>query len=64
MQISPQFIKKIVYTKIRIIDLLVLRLLYPKYSNVVFMIKSIKALTIHCLGVRCATERDIALNIH
>ena len=33
-------------TKKRIIDLLVLYLLYPKYSNVVFMIKSIKTLTI------------------
>ena len=27
-------------------------------------IKSIKALTIYCLDIRWATERDIALNIH
>ena len=64
IQISPQFIKKIIDTKKRIIDLLVLYLLYPKYSNVVFMIKSIKTLTIHCLDIRWATERDIALNIY
>ena len=56
--------KKIIDTKKRIIDLLVLYLLYPKYSNVVFMIKSIKTLAIHCLGIRWATERDTVLNIH
>ena len=55
--------KKIINTKKRIIDLFVLYLLYPKYSNV-FMIKSIKTLTIHCLDTRWATERDITLNIH
>ena len=64
MQISPQFIKNITDTKKRIIDLLVLYLLYPKYSNVVFMIKSMKTLAIHCLDIRWAAERDIALNIH
>ena len=63
MQISPQFIKKTIDTKKRIIDLLVLYLLYPKYSNVVFLIKSIKALKIHCLDIKWVTERDIALNI-
>ena len=63
-KISPQFTKKVIDTKKRIIDLLVLYLLYPKYSNVVFMIKSIKTLTKHCLGIRWATERDTALNIH
>ena len=61
--VSPVY-KKIIDTKKRIIGLLVLYLLYPKYSNVVFMIKSIKTLTIHCLDIRWATERDIALNIH
>ena len=61
--ITPVY-KKIIDTKKRIIDLLVLYLLYPKYSNVVFMIKSIKAFTIHCLNTRWATERDMALNIH
>ena len=35
-----------------IIDLLVSYLLYPKCTNVVFMIKSVKTLTIHCLGIR------------
>ena len=44
-------------TKKRIIDLLVLYLLYPKYSNVFFIIKSIKTLTIldnsrHQMGYR------------
>ena len=61
--ISP-FIQNIIDTKKRITDLLVLYLLYPKYSNVVFTIKSIKTLAIHCLGMRWATERDTALNIH
>ena len=61
--ITPVY-KKITDTKERIIDLLVLYLLYPKYSNVVFMIKSIKTMAIHCLDTRWATERDIALNIH
>ena len=55
---------KIIDTKKRIIDLPVLYLLYPKYSNVVFMIKSMKTLTIHCLDIRRATERDTALNLH
>ena len=64
MQISSQFTKKIIDMKKRIIDLLVLYLLYSKYSNIVFMIKSIKPLTIHGLDIRWATERDIALNIH
>ena len=39
--ITPVY-KKIIYTKKRIIDVLVLYLLYPKDSNVVFMIESIK----------------------
>ena len=51
-------------TKKRIIGLLVLYLFYPKYLNVVFMINSIKTLTIDCLDIRWATERDIVLNIH
>ena len=61
--ITPVY-KNITDTKKRIIDLSVLYLLYPKFSNVVFIIKSIKTLTIHCLGIRWATERDTALNIH
>ena len=61
--ITPVY-KKIIDMKKKIIDLLVLYLLYPNHSNVVFMIKSIKTLTIHCLDIRWATERDIALNIH
>ena len=63
MQISPQFIKETIDTKKRIMDPLVL---YPKFelmsSNVVFLIKSIKILTIHCLEI--ATGRDTALNIY
>ena len=39
-------------------------LLYPKYSNVVFMIKSIKTFTMHGLEIKWAIERDIAPNIH
>ena len=62
--ITQLYNKKIINTKKQIIDLLVLYLLYSKYSNIVFMIKSIKTLTIHCLDIRWATERDIALNIH
>ena len=50
--------------KKKIIDLLVLYLLYPKYSNVVFMNKSTKTLTIHCLGIIWDTVTDTALNIH
>ena len=61
--ITPVY-KNITDTKKRIIDLSVLYLLYPKFSNVVFIIKSIKTLTIHCLGIRWATERDTALNSH
>ena len=61
--VTPVY-KKIIDTKKRIIGLLVLYLLYPKYSNVVFMIKSINTLTIDCLDIRWATERDIVLNIH
>ena len=61
--ITPVY-KKIIDMKKKMIDLLVLYLLYPNHSNVVFMIKSIKTLTIHCLDIRWATERDIALNIH
>ena len=61
--VTPVY-KKIIDTKKRIIDLLVLYLLYPKYSNVVSMIKSIKTLTIHGLDIRWATERYTALNIH
>ena len=57
MEISPQFIKKIIDTKKRITDQLVSYLLYSKYSNVVFMIKSIKTLAIHCLDIRWATEK-------
>ena len=61
--ISP-FIQNIIDTKKRITDLLVLYMLYPKYWNVIFTIKSIKTLAIHCLGMRWAAERDTALNIH
>ena len=64
MQTSSQFLKNIIDTKKRIIELLVLYLLYPKYSNVVFTIKSVKTLRIHCLGIRWATESDTVLNIH
>ena len=60
--ITPVY--KIIDTKKRIIELLVLYLLYPKYSNVAFMIRSIKTLTTHCLDIRWTTERDVALNIH
>ena len=56
--------KKMIDTKKRIIDLLVLYLFYPKYSNVVVMVISLKTLTIHCLDITWATERDIALSIH
>ena len=35
-----------------------------KILNVAFMIKSIKALKIHCLGIEWDTQRDTALNIH
>ena len=35
-----------------------------KHSNVAFIIKSMKTLTIHCLGIRWATERDTVLNIN
>ena len=35
-------------------------LLYPKYSNVAFVIKSIQTLTIHWLGIKYAIERDTA----
>ena len=72
MQISPQFIKKTIDTKKRIMDPLVLYpnlnplVLYPKFelmsSNVAFLIKSIKILTTHCLEI--ATGRDTALNIY
>ena len=61
--IAPIY-KKGAEMKNRIIDPLVLYLLYPKYSNVVFMIKSIKTLTIHCLDMKWAFERDAAVNIH
>ena len=61
--VNPVY-KKIIETKKRIIGLLVLYLLYPKYSNVVFMIKSIKTLTVDCLGISWVTERDIVLKIH
>ena len=61
--VNPVYIK-IIDTKKRIIGLLVLYLLYPKHSNVVFMIKSKKTLTIDCLDIRWATKRDIVLNIH
>ena len=61
--ITPVY-KKTIGTKKRIIDPLVLYLLYPKYSNVVFMIKSIKTLTIYCLDFKWITEKDSALNIH
>ena len=61
--ITPVY-KKIIDTKKRIIDLLVLYLLYPKYSNVAFLIKFMKTLIIHLLDIRWATERDITLNIH
>ena len=44
-----------------VIPALVLYLLYPKHSNVVFMIKSIKTLTIHGLNIRWAIKRDIAM---
>ena len=61
--VTPVY-KKIIDTKKRIIGLLVLYLLYPKYSNVVFVIKSIKILTIDCRDIRWATKRDIVLNIY
>ena len=61
--ITPVYKKNNRHEK-RITDLLVSYLLYSKYSNVVFMIKSIKTLAIHCLDIRWATERDVALNIH
>ena len=61
--ITPVY-KKIIDTKKRIIDLLVLYLLYPKYSNVAFLIKFMKTLTIHLLDIRWASDRDITLNIH
>ena len=61
--VTPVY-KKVIDMKKRIIGLSVLDLIYPKYSNVVFMIKSIKTVTIHCLDIRWATERDIILNIH
>ena len=61
--VTPVY-NKMIDTKKRIIGLLVLYLFYPKYSNVVFMINYIKTLTIDCLDVRWATERDIVLNIH
>ena len=61
MQIPPQFIKNMIDIKKRIIDLLVLYLLYPKHSNVAFMTKSIKTSTIHCLDIRWATKRDRTL---
>ena len=51
--ITPVY-TKIIYPKKRILDLLVLYLLYPKYSNVVLMIKSIKTLAIHCLDITWA----------
>ena len=35
-----------------------------KHLNVGFIIKSIKTLTVHCLGIRWATERVTALNIN
>ena len=56
--------KKIRDTKKRFIDLLVLYLSYPKYSGVLFMIGSVKALAIHCLDIRWAAEGDTALKIH
>ena len=61
--VTPVY-NKMIDTKKKIIDLLVLYLFYPKYSNVVFMINSIKTLTIYCLDIRWATERNIVLNIH
>ena len=64
MQISLLLIKNKIDTNKRIIDLLVLYPLYPKYSKIAFMIKSIKALTMHCLDIRWAAESDTALNIH
>ena len=56
--------KKMIDTKKRIIDLLVLYLLYPRYSGVVFMVRSIGASTMHCLDIGWATEGDTALKIH
>ena len=56
--------KKMIDTKKRIIDLLVLYLLYPRYSGVVFMVRSIGASTMHCLDIGWATEADTALKIH
>ena len=61
--VTPVY-EKIIDAKKRIIGLLVLYLLYPKYSNVVFVIKSIKILTIDCRDIRWATKRDIVLNIY
>ena len=47
---------KTIDTKNRLIDTIDLYT-YPNYSNVAFVIKSIKLLTIHCLGIKWATER-------
>ena len=56
--------KKMIDTKKRIIDLLVLYLLYPRYSGVVLMIGSVGASAMHCLDIGWATEGDTALKIH
>ena len=53
-----------IHNYISIVIFITTYLLYPKYSNVAFMIKSIKTLTIHCLDIRWATERDTALFIY
>ena len=63
VDITPVY-KKTIDTKKRITDPLVLNLLCPKYSNVAFMIKSIKILKIHCLDIEWDTQRDTALSIH
>ena len=39
-------------------------MLYPKYSNIVFLIKSIKTRAMHEIYIKWATEREKTLNIH
>ena len=39
-------------------------MLYPKYSNIVFLIKSIKTRTILEIYIKWAIEREKTLNIH
>ena len=64
MQISPQFIKKNNRHEKENYRLISIPSVISKILNVFFMIKSIKKLTIHCLDIRWATEKDMAINIH